>query len=249
MPKGAKGKKGKGKGKALSPPVLEPVQLEPVQLEPAQEEEDESKNVDSLKAKRKRNVLTNFSEEQKEEIIEFLMQNKILYSKRLAGFKDVIKKEAIWAAQAAQMGTTVDELKTYNTSMRSTMSRPKKRCNKSGSGGDSLTDLNATEKWVFDKFAFLAPHIETLDARNVASFSTAIAGARESERASSTDLDTAETSTSSRAPTPSFPSASPPASQTSSQPGSVSSRRGSDERMTSGELSKHDNPINRLTFI
>ena len=129
MPKGAKGKKGKGKGKALSPPVLEPVQLEP-----AQEEEDENTNVDSVKAKRKRNVLRNFSEEQKEEIIELLMQNEILYSKRLAGFKDVIKKEAIWAAQASQMGTIVDELKTYYTSMRSTMSQLKKRCNKSGSG-------------------------------------------------------------------------------------------------------------------
>ena len=74
------------------------------------------------------------------------------------------------------------------------MSRLKKRISKSGSGGDTLTNMNATEKWVWDKFSFLIPHIETLDARNVASFATATASVREDERALSTIPDSASSS-------------------------------------------------------
>ena len=75
-PKGSKGKK--GKGKALPPTVLEPPQVEP-----AQKEVDKTTNV---KAKKKK-TLTTFNKQKKEEIIEFLWQNEILYSKRLEGFK------------------------------------------------------------------------------------------------------------------------------------------------------------------
>ena len=54
------------------------------------------------KAKRKK-IVTAFTEEQKEGIIKFHMRNEVLYSKRLAGFKDVTKKEDLWAAQAAKI--------------------------------------------------------------------------------------------------------------------------------------------------
>ena len=43
---------------------------------------------------KKKKVVTTFNEQQKEEIIEFLWQNEILYSKRLVGFQDVNKKYA-----------------------------------------------------------------------------------------------------------------------------------------------------------
>ena len=64
--------------------------LEPPQLQPAQKEVNKTTNV---KAKKKK-VVTTFNEQQKEEIIEFLWQNEILYSKRPAGFQDVNKKYA-----------------------------------------------------------------------------------------------------------------------------------------------------------
>ena len=79
MPKGLKRKK--GKGKALVPPVLEPVDSEL-----AQEKVDKATNVKHKKKK----IITAFTEQQKEEISKFLMQNEILYSKRLAGFKGVV---------------------------------------------------------------------------------------------------------------------------------------------------------------
>ena len=58
------------------------------------------------------------------------------------------------------------------------MSRLKKRTKKSGSGGDAITDMNSTKKWVWEKFSsFFIPHIETVDARNVASFAAAASAA------------------------------------------------------------------------
>ena len=170
-PKGTRGKKGKG----MAAPPPEP---EPVQPEPAPEEAEET--TPTQKAKRKKTV-TAFTEKQKEEIIEFLMRNEVLYSKRLAGFKDVTQKEDLWAAQAAKMNTTVAQLKLWYTSMRTMMGQLKKRARKSGSGGDVITDMNNTEKWVWEKFSFLIPHIETVDARNVASFAAAAASASGTE--------------------------------------------------------------------
>ncbi|OWF43285.1 hypothetical protein KP79_PYT18765 [Mizuhopecten yessoensis] len=139
--KGSRGKK--GKGMAVPPP-----KSEPVQQGPAPEETDNS--YPSEKAKRRKTV-TAFSEQQKDEIIKFLMSNDVLYTKRLSGFKDVTHKEDLWAArlpgcQAAKMNSTVEQLKIWYASMRTMMGRLKKRAKKSGSGGDAFTDMNRTEK-------------------------------------------------------------------------------------------------------
>ena len=77
--------------------------LEPPQLQPAQKEVDKTTNVKA----RKKKVVTTFNEQQKEEIIEFLWQNEILYSKRLAGFKDVNKKYARRGPVVAQIMITI----------------------------------------------------------------------------------------------------------------------------------------------
>ena len=79
------------------------------------------------------------------EIIEFLIKNEVLYSKLLAGFKDVTQKGDLWAAT---IDTTVAQLKTWYTSLRTMIGRLKKRAKKSGSRGDVITDMNSTEKWV-----------------------------------------------------------------------------------------------------
>ena len=95
----SKGRGRKEKGKALSPPVLQPVDQEvappvdpeappPVDLEAAHEEVDKTTYA---KSKRKK-VQTTFTEQQKEEIIDFLIQHEVLYSKRFSGFRDGNKK-------------------------------------------------------------------------------------------------------------------------------------------------------------
>ena len=64
-------------------------------------------------------VVINFSEEEKEIVIDFLQQNPTLYSKRLAGYKDTAAKDRLWAEQARQMNLTPSELKTWYESMHS----------------------------------------------------------------------------------------------------------------------------------
>jgi hypothetical protein len=216
--KGSRSKRGKKLRTTSSPADTEPEILQP---EPTPE---------GPGTKRKKTV-TSFTEEQKEEIIEFLIQNQVLYSKRLAGFKDVAKKEDIWAAQAAKMNANVEQLKTWYSSMRTMMGRLKKRAKKSGSGGDVQNDdMNSTEKWVWDKFSFLIPHIETVEPRNVCSFTAATASG--SEPSSSTKHSSTD---SSRVSTP-VPESNAPAV---SQPGSDGCQRGREERMSSVEMSNY----------
>ena len=167
------------------------------------------------------------------------MRNEVLCSKRRAGFKDATQKEDMWIAQAAKINTTVSQLKIWYTIMRTMMGRLKKCAKKSGSGGDAITDMSSTEKWVWEKFSVLIPHIETVDARNVASFAAAAASASGTELTPSTSQTSVVVSTASRAPTPPLPAASPPTSPTASQPGSDGCRRGSEDRVTSGEMSKY----------
>ena len=186
-------------------------------------EKSASAETDSSQKRRKKKTTT-FTEEEKEEIIDFLIANPSLYSKRLAGFKLVDQKDELWERHAQKMETTVPDLRTWYNSMRTMLGRLKKRAKKSGEGGEVVTDMNATEQWVWSKFAFLRPHIETVEARNVASFSSA-RGILESSPMS---------------PPPTSPAGSQAESQAGSQTGSQtgSQLQSRSDRVTSGELSK-----------
>ena len=94
--------------------------------------------------------------------------------------------------------------------------------------------------YMFDKFSWLIPYIATMDARNMVSFTAAAASATCNELTSSTNQNPADSS-SSRGPTP-------PILPTASQPRSVSSRRGSERKMISGEMSKYYCPLIILAY-
>ena len=84
------------------------------------------------------------------------MRNEVLYSKRLVGFKNATQKDDLWIAQAAKIHTTVSQLKIWYTNMRTMMGRLKKCAKKSRSGGDAITDMNSTEKWVWESSLFVS---------------------------------------------------------------------------------------------
>ena len=56
---------------------------------------------------------TNLTEEEKELVIDFLQQNPMLYSKRLADYKGTAAKDRLWAKQAMQMNRTPNKLKSW----------------------------------------------------------------------------------------------------------------------------------------
>jgi hypothetical protein len=67
------------------------------------------------------------------------------------------------------MDVEVAALKTFYKSNRTLMSRLKKTVGKSGDGAETVEDLSATEKWVWEKFSFLKDHIESVEHRNLVS--------------------------------------------------------------------------------
>ena len=67
----------------------------------------------------------------------------MLYSKRLAGYKDTAAKDRLWAEQAMQMNRAPNELKTWYESMRTKLGKLKKAITKSGQAADRFT---ATEQ-------------------------------------------------------------------------------------------------------
>ena len=89
--------------------------------------------------------------------------------------------------------------------------------------------------YMCDKFSLLIPYIATIDARNMISFTVAVANANCAELTCSTNQNPVDVSSSSRGPTP-------PILPTASQPRSVSSRRRSERKMISGEISKYYRP-------
>ena len=107
------------------------------------------------------------TEAQKEEVIDWLKDNPSIYSKRMADYKDSQNKDKLWEDKAADMGVEVAALKTFYKSNRTQMSRLKRTVQKSGEGAETVQDMSATDKWVWEKIFFLKDHIETVDRRNV----------------------------------------------------------------------------------
>ena len=86
---------------------------------------DEERAALDLKKTKVQRMQTSFSDEEKDEIIEFLKLNPTLYEKRRADYKNVLSKEEIWNGQAIKMGTTVKQLQTYYNSMRTKLGKLK----------------------------------------------------------------------------------------------------------------------------
>ncbi|KAJ8245796.1 hypothetical protein GJAV_G00260410 [Gymnothorax javanicus] len=167
-----------------------------LKLEPKAEEAEEDAPARRRAAPR---VVTNFSEDEKELIIDFLQQNPTLYSKRLAGFKDAAAKDRLWTEQARQMKRTPNELKTWYDSIRTRLGKLKKAVTKSGQAADSFT---ATEQWIWERFQFLLEHITQMPRRTVASFTARLQPAAAPAPEAPEDAPPAGTPTSTHASSP-----------------------------------------------
>ena len=106
---------------------------------------------------RKKKELTDLTDEQKEQIINFLKLNPILYVKYMSGYKDKAKKERLWQQLAEKIGADRNHCEVWYKSMR-TQAGKLKRLQMSGSGAQVYTPC---QQWVMNKFAFLQRHITT----------------------------------------------------------------------------------------
>ncbi|XP_028404673.1 uncharacterized protein LOC114527224 [Dendronephthya gigantea] len=83
-------------------------------------------------------------------MLEFIMDNPVLWNVKMTDYRRKDKKEKIWEEQAHQMNKTVDILKGWFRSLRDTNIRLDKK-----KSGDSAPNLTKREQWILSKFAFL----------------------------------------------------------------------------------------------
>ncbi|KAH3721516.1 hypothetical protein DPMN_064445 [Dreissena polymorpha] len=79
----------------------------------------------------------------------------------MTDYNDPQNKEKLWEDKAADMGVEVAALKTFYKSNRTQMRRLKRTVGKSCEGTETVKDLSAMDKLVWERFSFLKNHIET----------------------------------------------------------------------------------------
>ncbi|KAH3826631.1 hypothetical protein DPMN_128540 [Dreissena polymorpha] len=99
------------------PPPPQPEEIEDAPVETPSPQDDAPK-----KTKFPRTTAT-YTDQQKEEILDFLKANPSIYEKRRADYKNMQLKESLWQQQADKMGTSVLELKTWYNSQTTNLGR------------------------------------------------------------------------------------------------------------------------------
>ncbi|CAH1274740.1 Hypp5408 [Branchiostoma lanceolatum] len=112
---------------------------------------DESNQVQ--KKRRKDKTTVSLTEEEEQDLIEWVRDHPKLYKKRLKGYKNVQREEATWQEKASEIGKTSEHLKTWYRSMRTRMSEQ---------GNEELT---ARDAWVKTNMSFLQIHIAAVQKR------------------------------------------------------------------------------------
>lgn len=119
------------------------------------------------KKRGKRRIIT-LTEEQKEDVIEFLIRNEGLYNKKKDLCQQPHKKNELWKQQGLEMGIDWKDIFTWYETQRRRLGRLKTLACKSGSGSlvDSWkeSDIEFWQRW-----RFLRPHINTQSQEPVVS--------------------------------------------------------------------------------
>ena len=163
----------------------------------------------------KQSVLT---DEQKEEVLDFLRHRPYIYDKGHRDYKDSPRRAREWAEFAERLGLEVVVVLGWYRSMRTMLARAKKVKSKSGSGS---MDLSRSLEWVWLHMSFMTPYIASLSADPVC-YKRKRAAPDPSE--TDTELDPGQAGPSQKAPcqasasSTSRTSAAPPAPGPSVQP-------------------------------
>ena len=105
------------------------------------------------KKARKRPQLT---EQEEDEMIEFLRENTFLYDKKRKLYHDRNLRDSAWTRQAAKLSRTKEDLEVWYDSIRTRYGKLLKDMKKSGSGAKDHSDR---DKWIMAQLSFLQPFI------------------------------------------------------------------------------------------
>ena len=98
------------------------------------------------------------TESEEDDMVDWLMDNPVLYDKQMYGFRFADKKAALWKSKADQTNYTVDELQKWLASQRTVYGKVTKPA---ASGSEAKTCTHRQE-WVFQKFKFMHKHINRM---------------------------------------------------------------------------------------
>ena len=117
------------------------------------------------KRKRRQNLV--LEEDMEEDIIEWLLQNPILYAKGMKEYKDTQKKQRMWEKKAKELNLeSAKILQTWYKSMRTRLSKLTNQ-----KPGDGTRDLTDRDRWVLEKFDFPRKHICRVTSRQATNVS------------------------------------------------------------------------------
>jgi hypothetical protein len=102
------------------------------------------------KKKRAKKNPCNISIAEEELMLEFIIDNPVLWNVKMTDYRRKDKKDKIWEDQAQLMEKTADTLKVWFRSLRDTHTRLDKK-----KSGDGAPDLTEREQWILSKFGFL----------------------------------------------------------------------------------------------
>lgn len=92
----------------------------------------------------------NLSIAEEELMLEFIIDNPVLWNVKMTDYRQKDKKDKIWEDQAQLMEKTSDTLKSWFRSLRDTHTRLDKK-----KSGDSAPNLTEREEWIMSTFVFL----------------------------------------------------------------------------------------------
>lgn len=123
------------------------------------------------KAKPRVSCKKGLTAEQKDTVIEFLIERPHLYQKQSSEFKNATRRNVEWNEVAAGMGVELPLIRSWYYSMRTILGKLKRRMTKSGGAPLNMT---ASERYVWAKFQFLLCHIENLAANRGIGFQSSL---------------------------------------------------------------------------
>lgn len=135
--------------------------------EEAQQSDAQDEEVPCSQPSKRRKASLILSDDQEEDVIEWLKEHPVLYTKTMRDYKDRAKKMQLWEEKAKEMGLLNGmQLLTWYESMRTRLGKLTR--SKSGDGAKELTER---QQWVLDKFDFLLHHISRSGGRQAVNVS------------------------------------------------------------------------------